>query len=145
MKQDQILLMKRFKLGREYYTLPGGTVEKDEKSDETAIREVSEETTLLIDSPRLVFVEAARQPYGTQYIYLCNFVSGEPRLPEDSEEAFWSVPGKNTYEPVWFTTADLSGIPFVSPLLKEAIIMALKHGWPKEPYHFSSIHSDRLS
>ncbi|MBA2279298.1 NUDIX domain-containing protein [Candidatus Saccharibacteria bacterium] len=145
LKDKEILLMKRFKMGLEYYTLPGGSVEPGESLENAAIREVAEETSLVVGSPHLVFVEDAAQPFGQQNIFLCSYISGEPHLPETSEEAFWSTPGKNTYEPTWFPQADLKGIPFVSPLLKEAIIMALKHGFPKKPYHFSVKHSERLS
>lgn len=137
--------MKRFKIDREYYTLPGGTVEKTETPDQAAIREIKEESTIDIANPRLVFIEDAGEPYGTQYVYLCDYVSGEPVLPEDSEEAFWTVPGKNTYEPMWMDIAKLSDVDFVSPLLREAVVMGIKSGWPKEPYKFSSKHAQRLS
>lgn len=145
LKDDRILLMKRFKMGQEYYTLLGGTIERDETPEAAAVREVAEESTVVVDQPRLVFVEDAEQPFGPQYIYLCRYVSGEPNLPPDSEEAYWTTPGKNTYEPRWLPVTELANIPFVSTLLKEAVIMALSHGWPKEPYHFSSKHSARLS
>ncbi len=144
-RDDQILLMKRFKMGKTYYTLPGGTVEKTETPDRAAIREIKEESTIDIANPRLVFIEEAGDPYGTQYVYLCDYVSGEPVLPEDSEEAFWTVPGKNTYEPMWVDIAQLEKIEFVSPLLRDAVAMGLKAGWPKEPYKFSSKHAHRLS
>lgn len=144
-RQDQILLIKRLKMGRVYYTLPGGTVERSETPDQAAIREIKEESTIDIDNPTLVFIEDAGEPYGKQYVYLCNYVSGEPELPDDSEEAFWTVPGKNTYEPLWFDIDKLDNIDFVSPLLREAIVMGVKAGWPKEPYEFSSKHANRLS
>lgn len=145
LKGDKILLMKRQKMGKEYYTLLGGTVEKNETSDQAALREVKEESTIIADQPRLVFIEEAGPPFGTQYIYLCNYISGEPVLPPESEEAFWTLPEKNTYEPVWFDKEKLSAVPFVSPLLREALVMAFQHGWPKEPYRFSQKHSQRLS
>lgn len=145
LKDDNILLMKRFKMGQEYYTLPGGGVEKGESPEQAAVREIAEESTVVCVNPRLVFVEDAGNVYGTQNVFVCDYQEGEPFLPPDSEEAFWSTPGKNTYEPLWFPTSKLPDIPFVSPLLKEAVIMALKHGFPKEPYHFSSKHAERLT
>lgn len=145
LRDNQILLMKRFKMGDEYYTLPGGRVEKTETPDNAAVREVKEESTIDITEPKLVFIEEAGEPYGDQYIYLCAYVHGEPVLPADSEEAFWTIPGKNTYEPVWYDVSKLMDVNFVSPLLREAIVMALQAGWPKEPYKFSSKHAKRLS
>lgn len=137
--------MERFKLGKTYYTLLGGSVERGEDPADAALREVREESGVSINNPRLVFIEDAGDPFGLQYIYLCDYQSGEPELPADSEEAFWSKPGTNTYTPQWLPIARLSEVPFVSPLLKEALQMALAHGWPKEPYRFSSKHSARLS
>lgn len=144
-KDGNILLMKRLKMGKQYYTLLGGSVENGETADQTAIREVEEESTLKIANPRLTFIEEAEKPYGTQFVYLCDYISGDPVLPDDSEEAFWTIPDKNTYEPVWFALDKLQDTEFVSPLLKEAILMGVKHGWPTEPYKFSSKHSERLS
>ncbi len=144
-KDNKILVMKRFKIDREYYTLLGGTVERTETPQQAALREVEEESTVVVNNPRLIFIEEAPQPFGMQYVHLCDYVSGEPVLPDNSEEAFWTTPGKNTYEPMWLPISDLDKVPFVSPLLKEAILMGLKHGWPNEPYRFSSKHSERLS
>ena len=145
LKDDKILIMKRHKMGKDYYTLLGGSVEHDETPDQAAVREVREESSIQITNPKLIFIEEAGDPFGTQYVYLCDYVSGEPFLPNDSEEAFWTVEGKNTYEPLWFPLSELGNIPFVSPLLQEALVMALKHGWPSEPYRFSQKNADRLS
>lgn len=142
---DQMLVMERFKLGKTYYTLLGGTVEAAEDPAAAAIREVREESGLAIVNPRLVFIEEAGNPYGDQYIYLCDYTGGEPALQPDSEEAFWTKPEVNTYKPIWLSINELKEKPFVSPLLKEAILMAVEHGWPSQPYKFSSKHSERLS
>lgn len=144
-KDKSLLLMKRFKMGDEYYTLPGGGIEPGETPEQTAVREVREESGLVIDKPRLVFVENAGDPFGIQHIYLCQYVSGEPKLPDDSEEAFWSTEGKNTYEPMWFPFDKLGTIPFVSPLLKELLMKAQTNGFPDVPYEFSSRHAMRVS
>jgi len=144
-RDKDILLMKRFKVGNEYYTLPGGRVEAGEKPDQCAVREVKEETTVVVKNPKLVFVEEAGDPFGTQHIFVCEYVSGEPVLPDESEEKFWTIPGKNTYEPVWYPYEKLMEINFVSPLLREALVHALAKGFPESPYHFSSIHADRIS
>lgn len=144
-KDGNLLLMKRFKVDKEYYTLLGGGVNNDEQPEDAAIRETMEESGVSIKSPRLMYVEEAGEPFGDQYIYFCDYVSGDPKLPDDSEEAYWSIPGKNTYEPVWFPFSKLQEIPFVSPLLREALVLARDKGFPNEPFHFSSKHADRLS
>lgn len=144
-RDNQMLVMKRHKMGKDYYTLLGGSVERFETPEQAAIRETLEESTVQIGNPRLVFIEDAGDPFGTQHVYLCDYISGEPVLPPDSEEAFWSTPGKNTYEPMWLNVEELSKVPFVSKLLRDAILMALQHGWPNQPYRFSSKHTERLT
>ena len=44
--KDKILLLHRIKKGKEYYVIPGGTIEEGEKPEETAVREIKEETNL---------------------------------------------------------------------------------------------------
>ncbi len=145
LKDGSLLLMKRFKMGQDYYTLLGGGIEQGEQPEETVVREVKEESGLVIDSPRLVYIEDAGDPFGIQYVFLCNYVSGEPQLPKESEEAFWTTAGKNTYEPMWFPYEKLETIPFVSPLLKELLIRARQEGFPDKPFEFSSRHAARVS
>ena len=47
--EDKILLLRRIKKGKEYYAVPGGTIEEGEKPEETAVREIKEETNLDIE------------------------------------------------------------------------------------------------
>ena len=57
---------------------PGGRVEEGETPEDTVLREVTEETTVRIANPKLVYVEEPNDGrWGTQYIYLCEYVSGE--------------------------------------------------------------------
>lgn len=144
-KDSKLLVMERHKAGQHYYTLLGGQIENHETPEQAVLREVKEESTINLTNPKLVFIEDAELPYGQQQVFLCEYVSGEPSLPSNSEEAYWSVPGKNTYKPVWIELSDLPKLPFVSQLLKEAILMGITHGFPSEVYRFSSKHSKRLS
>ena len=41
---NKILLIHRFKDGREYFVLPGGHIEEGESEEEALIREIKEET-----------------------------------------------------------------------------------------------------
>lgn len=144
-KDGKLLVMERHKMGQHYFTLLGGKVEYNETPEESAIREVMEESTIKIASPRLVFIEDAEAPYGEQHVFVCDYISGEPQLPADSEEAYWTIPDKNTYNPKWIDLTELNKLPFVSALLKEALIMAFEHGYPTSVYRFSSKNTNRLS
>ena len=137
-KGKHILLIKRNKLGARYYTLPGGRIEADETPEAAAIRETLEETTVKIKTPRLVFVEEAGNLFGRQYIFLCDYVSGKPALSPDSDEAKSTLSGKNTYQPLWLDIEKIGVTPLVSPILRRAVITALRDGFPTEPHHLSS-------
>ncbi len=132
-KDNSLLVMKRNKFGSEYYTLIGGSVELGEPLEVALYREVQEESTITIVNPRLVFMEDAGQPYGEQYVYLCEYVNGEPTLHQESEEAKISAMGQNTYVPMWLPLDQLAKVNFVSGSLKDALLHGLEHGFPDEP------------
>lgn len=137
-KDSHILLIKRNKFGKQYYTLPGGRIEVNETAEAAAVRETLEETTIIVDSPKLVFIENAGDSFGMQYVFLCDYISGAPALSLDSEEAKLTHGGKNTYQPVWLELGKLDSITLVSPILKSELSKALKEGFPNEPRHLKS-------
>ena len=136
--EDNLLLMYRNKFGYEYFSLIGGEIEIDESPEETAIREVSEESSLVVDSPRLVMIENAGKMFGVQYIYLCQYVSGSPVLRPDSIEAQISQKGDNIYKPVWVKLAELDNINLLPSILKESIIKYLDSGFPDSVVEIST-------
>lgn len=129
----QLLVMHRNKFGTEYDTLPGGNIELGETAEQAVSRELMEETSVTARNLRLVFVEEAGDPYGTQFIYLGEYVSGEPQLSPDSEEAHINKLGQNLYEPKWVKISDLPNLPFLSEKLKSAVVEATVNGFPAEP------------
>lgn len=132
-KDDQFLVMHRNKFGQTYFSLIGGGIDFGETPEQSLIREIAEETQLSVANPKLVFIEETDEVYGTQYIYLCEYVSGEPKLAQDSMEAKIAEAGKNLYIPMWIPLNELSEAELLPIKLKEAILKALKNGWPKEP------------
>ena len=132
-KDEQLLVMHRNKFGTEYETLIGGGVDMNETLEEALFREVREETGVQIVNPRLVFTERAGEPYGTQYVFLVDYVSGEPALAADAEERKISDMGQNIYEPVWRPLAELPAVTFRSESLKLALLNGVKNGFPSEP------------
>lgn len=132
---DKMLVMKRNKFSKEYYTLIGGGIELGEVLEVALRRELAEETGMQVGAARLVYVEDAGEPYGTQYVYWCEYQGGDPVLGSDSEEAHISAAGQNTYEPMWLPLAELPNVNFVSGSLKAELISALQNGFPDEPMH----------
>lgn len=129
----KLLLMHRNKFGNEYYTLIGGGVNIGESTDDALVREVREETGLKVTSARLVFVEEAGRPYGTQHVYLCEVEGDEPRISPDADEAQINQLGQNLYTPVLVEPKEFPGLTFRSPLLQHAVVLGLKYGFPEQP------------
>lgn len=134
-KDGCLLAMKRNKFGNEYYTLVGGGIDMGETAQQAAIREVKEETGMDVKNLRHIFTENAGRVYGIQHIFLADWVSGEPALDPDCEEARISALGKNTYEPVWLPISQLTKVKFLSGSVQQAISAGLKVGWPAKVKH----------
>jgi ADP-ribose pyrophosphatase YjhB (NUDIX family) len=131
--EDKLLVMHRNKFGKEYYTLVGGGIDFGETASQALYREIQEETGVVFTNARLVFVQEAGDPYGTQYIYLCEYVSGEPQLHPTSAEAEIHKLGQNLYTPMWLEITKLADVPFVAPVLQDAILRCVKQGFPEQP------------
>ncbi len=123
---DQILVMKRNKFGNEYYTLIGGGIDAGEDANQAIVREVKEETGLVLTNARLVIIEDSGDPFGIQYIYAADCSHDEPVLAEDSEEAHMSKVGKNTYTPMWLDIESFKNCRFFSDVLKISILQGMK-------------------
>lgn len=136
-KDDKLLVMYRNKFGNKYVTLPGGGVSLGEKITDAAVREVEEEASIIVENPRLVFIDHA-EFYGDQYIFLCDYVSGEPKLAPGTHEEAINKLGKNLYEPGWLALNQLPDVPFLSAELQQAIINATTSGWPEAVEEFTS-------
>lgn len=118
---DKLLVMKRDKFGKEYYTLVGGHIEPGEHPEQALLREIHEETGVSVKIVRQVYTEHASLPYGDQLVYLCEYVSGEPQLQPNSDEALISQMGQNLYLPMWLPIKDLGQVPFRSAELAKRL------------------------
>ena len=136
--KDNILLMKREKFGRKYYTLIGGHVELGESLEKALIREIYEETMVRTSEHKLVYIEETGEPYGTQYVYTCNYISGTPMLHPDSDERQINKAGNNLYTPMWVPIKKLPDIPFRTTKLQKRLIKHLKQGFPAKVGQFKS-------
>lgn len=130
--------MHRNKFGSEYYTLIGGHVELGEGLEKALLREIHEETKLHVANPRLVYIEESSAPYGTQYIYLCDYIEGVPVLHEKSDEAAIGKAGQNVYTPMWLPLSKLNDVTFRTEKLKKKILRHVKVGFPDKPQEFRS-------
>lgn len=77
------------------WDIPGGTVEAGEKVEEAILREVSEETGLVVKviRPLYAFSNLSQLPkrQTVQLIYLCELISGTITLnPEEHDDCCWA-------------------------------------------------------
>jgi 8-oxo-dGTP diphosphatase len=140
---NQMLVMHRNKFGHEYYTLVGGGVQGNESAEQALRREMAEECGFNVSGGRLVFIEEAGDPYGTQYIYLCEVEGDQPQLAADSAEAALVAMG-NVHTPMWAPIDQLETVPFRSEELKQAIMYGLKYGFPEQPVQVDRQYLDQV-
>lgn len=128
-QKNKILLMERWRPGLHYFSIPGGGIEAGETPEQTAAREIMEETSISVKVERLVLV---MQSDIKHYVYLCKYLSGEPKLAPDAPEALHSS-SDNLYKPGWVPIADLPNVLFTywKPLEKY-LIDGLSNGFAEE-------------
>ncbi len=84
----RILMVKQHHENKDIWMLPGGAIEKDENSEQAAIREVLEETGIEIEVERLLWhVEEVSGKRGQRFVnfFLARLIGGELVLGEDPE------------------------------------------------------------
>lgn len=140
-KDGQLLVMHRNKFGHEYYCLVGGGIDAGETPEQALARELHEESGIQVANPRLVIIEETGNLFGTQYVYLCDFVAGEPALHPDSEEAQIHALGKNLHTPMWLPIDALATVAeFRTEPMRQAVLDGFKNGF--DPTNPVTIHSN---
>jgi inorganic pyrophosphatase len=103
--KGKVLLLYRFKDGKEYYAVPGGGIEPGETEETAAVREIKEETGLDITlGEKIGTLELDGE---TQHLYLTKSFRGEPKLgsPERERQS-----PENVYRLEWIPLEKLSSI-----------------------------------
>jgi len=119
--QQKILLLYRYKNGRTYYVIPGGGVEPGETIDQTALREIKEETNLDISLHHKLW--AYDNKGHLEHYFLAAEFSGTLQLggPELAHQS-----PQNIFRPEWIPLAQLANVPLLPEAIKNRIIAELK-------------------
>lgn len=113
----KILLIHRIKAGKEFYVLPGGSVEFGETAEKACQRTVKEEIGLDVQIGKRMYTFAKQGR--KEYSFIAVPVSGSNQTGE-SERSHLSR--GNEYELVWIDTDVFREINFLPETLKEIII-----------------------
>jgi 8-oxo-dGTP diphosphatase len=117
--KDKVLLLHRFKDGREYFVLPGGHIEENESEEEALVREVKEETNLKIQIDKRLwslFNQFDDTEYHVFFVtkFSGNLKLGGPELEKSSKD--------NVFLLEWHDLKDVEKLNLVPKLLKTKII-----------------------
>jgi 8-oxo-dGTP diphosphatase len=114
---DRVLLIHRFKQGREYYIIPGGGVEPGETVEQAALREIREETGLEIKLDRKLW-EYTNQGHPETYFLATRFSGtlglGGPELAKQSAE--------NIFQLEWIRLSEVMELPLKPAFVKEKLL-----------------------
>lgn len=108
-QENQVLVQNKMDSDWNGITFPGGHVEKNESFVDAVIREVYEETGLIIQAPQLCGIKDWTEPGGSRYmvlLYKTNQFKGELRSSEEGE-VFWVPLDKLPTMDLAFDMADL--------------------------------------
>lgn len=136
----RILFIERWRPGMHYFSIPGGGIEKNETPEQTVEREIKEETSMVVRVKEQVL--EMHDGEFSHKIYLCERVSGEPKLPPDAPEAL-HMGDANRFKPGWVPIERLPELPFTywQPL-KQPLIDGLANGF-KQPVKVVATGSPR--
>ena len=141
-KDGKLLLMHRFNKGREYWVFPGGGVEEGETPAQAAVREIYEETTIDVTINKLLY--QIKWDTGEQnYFYLCEYVSGEPRLHPDSVEVEEMKGGEQVYEPMWVEISRLPSLTLCQLEIRDLFLADYQNNFDNPPQELNIKFSDR--
>ena len=113
-EDSKVLLIHRIKGSKEYWVFPGGGIEKDETPQAAIIREMLEETSLVVEiiSLAIEIQTNFNNTFATETYFSIKRISGEAKLSIDSPEANRMIQSnnKNFYELVWVPISELDNL-----------------------------------
>lgn len=129
---ERVLLMFRRNQGKEYYTFPGGGIEKDETPEDTLRREFREETSIKIAPEKLLYT-IKWDNETKESVYLCAFISGTPQLAENSvERKVMENDSQQHYHPLWVPPEEVPRLLLYPLEIRDWFLQDLASGFSRE-------------
>ena len=128
-KDNRVLLIER-KNELEYFVFPGGGVEKEETVEQAVIRELQEETTVQVKIKKLLY-QHIYDDETEQYFYLCEYITGEPKLADDAPEIKQMAQGNDFYNPGWYKVEDLKSMLIFPLEIRDLLLEDIKNDFSK--------------
>lgn len=134
-KDDEIALIERYRLGRHYFVFPGGGIEAGENFVEALEREMEEETGLIVKVRRLIADVWHRG--APQHYFLVEAVGGEFGNGQGEEYTVPQPPEAGTYQPVWIPVDELNSQSVLPPVIANLVMQSHASDWPDSPLHIN--------
>ena len=132
-ENDRVALIERHRPGRHYFTFPGGGVGRGETLEQTVVREMKEETGLLVIVIKLI---AEVWYKGNQQFYFLARAEDGIFGTGDGEEYTNPRPDDldvGTYRPLWMPVSEIRSKPVLPQEIARIVVKAHRDGWPEQP------------
>lgn len=102
---DKLLLIHRWKDGQEYFVIPGGTIEPEERPLEAALREIKEEVDLTFSADKLRTAFSFNNQGKEEHYFYTDLSTADTPLMQGEEVQRSSR--QNIYQPEWVSLRDI--------------------------------------
>lgn len=135
---DKLLIMHR-KNSSEYYTFPGGGIDEGETNEQAAIREIFEETSVVIEIEKQVY-ELHFANGDTHYYFLGRYIEGEPALQFGTGEYIANKLGFNKYTPQWIPVDELNDLTLYPLAVRDRITDDIRQNFAGNIVHLEAAY-----
>jgi mutator protein MutT len=129
-----VLLIERHRAGKHYFVFPGGKLESGETDEAALVREVQEETGLMVRPTR--HVAEVTFPDRVQTFWLSTVVGGEFGTGTGPEMTGGIPAERGTYRPVWLPLTQLAETTIYPVRIAATLATVGTGGWPRDVARF---------